>query len=123
MPKRCQRIVSTGFCASSCRSVPTQRRAWLLNLQPGEAVKTGDAYLLSVAAPGVATENFVISLRRDECVLVVSGESTSRNGHLIASCMRELKLPRDADTDSEAVGATHARGIVTVSVPRRAPPP
>lgn len=34
---------------------------------------------------------------------------------------RKIRLPADADVDSEEAAVTHADGLITVYVPRRAP--
>ena len=75
-------------------------------------------YHLVITAPGVAPDDLTVAIDRHEGMVRVSGVTTNKNGHRF-TCKRVLALPRDADAYSDAVTATHANGVVTVSLPKR----
>merc|ERR1719152_92357 len=82
-----------------------------LRLTESEA---GTAYELHVSVPGMKPKDFNVSLEGE--TLTVEGETLTDRRHL--KFQRRLTLPRDADALSEAVGATHADGILTISIPK-----
>ena len=85
------------------------------------------AYTLKIELPGVAPD--AVSVRMDGSTLIVSGEKKQEETdektrkhvteRIWGSFERTVTLPDDADTD--AVTASARDGVLTVTVPRRAP--
>jgi len=74
------------------------------------------AYRVRLEVPGVRTEDLHVAVRGGE--LTVSGKS-ERAGYAYR-IDRRFDLPRDADADAAA--ASHLDGVLTISVPKLAPP-
>ncbi|SDF62233.1 Hsp20/alpha crystallin family protein [Desulfovibrio legallii] len=85
------------------------------------------AYTLRMELPGVEPENVTVEVRDN--ALVVSGEKKrdseeeKKNQHVMervyGSFQRVLALPDDADV--AGIAATHKNGVLSVSIPRKAP--
>jgi HSP20 family protein len=84
------------------------------------------AYTLRMELPGVEPENVTVE---GDIGLVVSGEKLRdsveaiKNQHVMervyGSFQRVLALPDDADV--AGIAATHKNGVLSVSIPRKAP--
>lgn len=85
------------------------------------------AYALSIELPGVEPENVKLEVRDN--ALIIAGEKKhespddKKNCHVLervyGSFQRVLALPDDADVG--AITAAHKNGVLTVTVPRKAP--
>lgn len=85
------------------------------------------AYVLSIELPGVEPENVTLEVR--DAALIIAGEKKQqrtddkKDCHVLervyGSFQRVLALPDDAD--AEAITAAHKNGVLTVTIPRRAP--
>ena len=76
------------------------------------------AYAMKVELPGVAPE--AVKLEVNDGVLTISGEQTKEVRECsYGSFSRSMTLPEDAD--AEHITATSKNGILTVSIPRKAP--
>jgi len=100
-----------------CRQHPLLALANALEHGPSsssnvELSQTETAYVINVLAPGVRIDDFDVTAK-DE-LLTIKGQTGSR------AVGQQIRLPRDADTD--AATATHADGILTLTVPKRAAP-
>jgi len=74
-------------------------------------------YAFAVEAPGVKMTDVTIESHADPCRVTVKGETvTNSHTHFVNYSVR---LPDDADV--EAATAEHADGLITVSVPKKAP--
>ncbi len=94
---------------------------------PSLDVTSGDkAYAMKVELPGVAPE--AVKLEVNDGVLTISGEKKEETKDeqtkevrecSYGSFTRSMTLPEDAD--AEHITATSKNGILTVSIPRKAP--
>ena len=76
------------------------------------------AYAMKVELPGVAPE--AVKLEVNDGVLTISDEQTKEVRECsYGSFTRSMTLPEDAD--AEHITATSKNGILTVSIPRKAP--
>ena len=77
-------------------------------------------YTFTLAAPGVKSADLTVSI--EDGVLQLKGESKGvTHRQQTMKIDRKIRLPADADVDSEEAAVTHADGLITVYVPRRAP--
>lgn len=84
-------------------------------------------YQMKVELPGVPPEN--VDIKLDGGVLTISGEKkeetvddktkTHVKERRFGSFMRSMTLPEDADADN--ISASSKDGVLTVSIPRKAP--
>lgn len=74
-----------------------------------------EEYVFNLSAPGLAAADVEVVAARDDGVLTIKGE-TKRTGARMA---KSVRLPRDADLS--LARATHIDGLLTVSVPKKAP--
>lgn len=92
-----------------------------------EASSNKAAYSIAIELPGVAEDDIRMTL--EDGVVTVSGEKrTAReeegeswyfSERQFGAFSRSFRLPPDADED--AVGATLKNGVLTITVPKRAP--
>lgn len=90
-----------------------------------DVTENPDRYDVSVEVPGMDEKDVTVKVQSG--MLIISGEKkaerTEENGatHLtersFGSFARSVRLPDDADAD--AISADYARGVLTVSVPKR----
>ena len=72
------------------------------------------------AAPGVKSADLSVTI--EDGVLKLSGQSKGvTHRQALAQIHRELRLPSDADVESEHVAVTHQDGLVSIYVPRKMP--
>lgn len=91
-----------------------------VNIKEGE-----DGYLLELAVPGMAKENFKIKL--DQEVLSISSEKKEeatedtkeyrRQEFTYHAFERRFNLPEDVD--SEKISANYVNGVLSVEIPKR----
>ena len=112
------------FAPSSFEREPFQMKSDFL---PSLDVTSDDkAYAMKVELPGVAPE--AVKLEVNDGVLTISGEKKEETKDeqtkevrecSYGSFTRSMTLPEDAD--AEHITATSKNGILTVSIPRKAP--
>jgi HSP20 family protein len=98
-------------------------RTWL---PLADVVETPDAYLIDVDLPGVKRDD--ISIELDGSEVAISGElmEKQREGLFRRRTRRvgrfeyRATLPRDANTDENAVDAKLNDGVLTVKIPKDA---
>lgn len=83
-------------------------------------VKTEDAYLLQLAAPGFKKKDFAISVNDGKITISSEVEQESNTDFQLrefsyGSFSRSFTLPKNVDTDS--IVATYANGILNISIP------
>ena len=72
------------------------------------------------AAPGVKSADLSVTI--EDGVLKLSGQSKGvTHREALAQIHRELRLPSDADVESEHVAVTHQDGLISIYVPRKMP--
>ena len=84
-------------------------------------------YVMKVELPGVSPED--VDIKLDDGVLTISGEKKEETtddktkSHVkerrFGSFMRSMTLPEDAD--AEHISASSKDGVLTISIPRKAP--
>ena len=84
-------------------------------------------YVMKVELPGVSPED--VDIKLDDGVLTISGEKKEEStddktkSHVkerrFGSFMRSMTLPEDAD--AEHISASSKDGVLTISIPRKAP--
>ena len=77
----------------------------------------GSNYLATLTAPGVRTED--LNVRVEGQTLRIEGETKTANQHMRIA--RSLWFPADANVQS--LIASHADGVLTVTVPKQSPTP
>merc|ERR1719333_1424186 len=73
-----------------------------------------------MAVPGVKTADLRVTADPQARTVSIVGRTETENRR--AHYEQAVCLPKDADAESELTEARHFDGIVTVSVPKRAPP-
>ena len=88
-------------------------------------IENKDGFKLEVAAPGLAKEDFKINLDQNKLTVSSNKESSEeqkedryvRKEFTSYSFSRSFSLPQTVDQDK--IEASHANGILTISIPRR----
>ena len=112
------------FAASFFEREPFQMKSDFL---PSLDVTSDDkAYAMKVELPGVAPE--AVKLEVNDGVLTISGEKKEETKDEQTKEVRECSygsfsrsMPLPEDADAEHITATSKNGILTVSIPRKAP--
>ena len=90
------------------------------NRPAANVVKTEDAYLLQLAAPGYKKKDFAISIEDGKMTISTEAEHESADQYQLrefsyGAFSRSFTLPKNVDTDS--IAATYSNGILSLSIP------